>query len=209
MAIYEKYVKKRIPTFNPRRWIIKYEMLKTFVKLYEDISTFFEFCRNQGKPIQNELSRKDSELAELLLDIISPFDSFTKCVSSNKSLSPVYIRILVFLRKTIKESNDKLKKMGDTISDFSPAINLVDKYLKQAKYNFPLLYTCSSFCPFEDDVSDYSISQFDEKLEPANDFTEIAIKLCQFDFEKSATPGKKSKYGYMWERKYLNGIEHT
>ncbi|EDO17082.1 hypothetical protein Kpol_1025p1 [Vanderwaltozyma polyspora DSM 70294] len=185
LHIYKKFVSKQIPSYCSVSWDIKYNILKTFVDNQEDIFRFFDHCRTEGIHIANELDINDFEIAELLVNILSPFEQLAEFMSQDISLSSVYIRTLLFAKSTITDSSQLLKEMDNDRIDLSPAVKLVDKYLQQARANFDIIYTCSLFFPFKKGVFQYYEDEFKEKLNPVHRFADILIQLGKFNFQES------------------------
>ncbi|EDO18201.1 hypothetical protein Kpol_543p31 [Vanderwaltozyma polyspora DSM 70294] len=185
LSLYKQFVSKQIPSYSSERWDIKHNILKTFVDNQVDIFRFFEHCRTTENPVTNELDIYDFEIAELLVNILSPLEQLVRFMSQNISLSSVYIRTLLFAKSTITDSSQLLKEMENDRIDLSPAVKLVDKYLQQARANFDVIYTCTPLYPFKQDVFKYYEDEFKEKLNPISRFANILMQLGKFDFQES------------------------
>lgn len=185
METYDKYVAKRIPTYCSVRWNIKYNILNVFVEHHEEIFKFLKLYEDLGKPFKNPVNSKDLEIAQLLVSILQPYEELTRFMSRNICLSPVYIPLLLHVRGNLTKTNNILKEMGDPNTDFSPAITIVDKYLKQAKDNFNIIYACSSFQPVVGcEVTKFYEEHFEERLDLLRILTDVLVKLGNFQTER-------------------------
>ncbi|CCE65979.1 hypothetical protein TPHA_0N01980 [Tetrapisispora phaffii CBS 4417] len=181
LTMFDKYVSIRISGFISVRWNIKYNILKVFLEHQTEFFKFFEYYGKIGKPINNELDCKDLGLAELLINMLEPLCSLTKFISPNISLSPVYVRLLLFIRRNVVNAERVLKEMGDTRTDLSAVVKLIDKYFLQAHDNFDIIFTCTNSEPFDDRVVEYYEEYFKEKLNLMDSFCSILMKLGRFD----------------------------
>lgn len=121
------------------------------------------------------------EIAKLLLNVLEPFKSVTLMSSQNCSLSPIYVNVLIFIRGSLINASRKLKELGDHKTDLSPAIDLVNKYLKKTELKCNLLYTSAFLQPSFPDIDCFYKEQSGKTFDSLKKIAQIAIKAGRLD----------------------------
>ena len=180
LKVFDAHVSKRIPKYCSVRWNIKLNILKTFVKNFTGFTRFYQSCSMANIEIRNVISSDEKLQAEILIEMLQPYELLTRYVSEDTSLAIAYVPILIFLKKHVEACIKKAEILNVNVC-FDDTIKKIDKYIDQSVENYDILFSAGILnlrrC---DDIIDIYKTRKDDEFSHAAKYLEVAETIIKY-----------------------------
>ncbi|KAG0672105.1 hypothetical protein C6P45_004120 [Maudiozyma exigua] len=180
LKAFDAHVSKRIPKYCSVRWNIKLNILKTFVENFTGFSRFYQSCSMENIEIRNVISYDEKLQAEILIEMLQPYELLTRYVSEDTSLAIAYVPILISLKKHVEACIKKAEILSVNVC-FDDTMKKIDKYIDQSVENYDILFSAGVLnlrrC---DDIIDIYKTRKDDEFSYAEKYLKVAETIIKF-----------------------------